>query len=353
MAISHSVSRMVYPVDLESYENGVNPYGSSYVQFNINVHQDSKLIQGGGASLASDVPVNRNAGDSIVSKNITPLATLTAAGVAGAVAGTKIVQRVLPNPLGSLIGAGMGAAAGAGAAAIIGTGTAAYKQLKATIALHMPVDLSIKYKADWKDADTAMMAGVLQGASMAGTSVQEFAYNMFSGTKTTSQTQQSFGDLGAGMLGNAALTAGGPLADVLSKVSGVAANPKKELLFKNMDFRTFAFTYDFHSRSPSETQSIHEIIKTFKYHMHPEFKTGTANFLYIYPSEFEISYFLGSKQNEYIHKHTSCVLVDMDIKYTPHGQFVSHTDGSPVTIRVVLTFKELAILTKEKIEEGY
>lgn len=351
--VSHSVGRMVYPIDLEDRAGtGNNPYGDNYVQFNINVHQDSKLIQGKGQDFAVDI-TDRNAGDSIVSKNITPLATSTAAGVAGAVAGSKIVQNVLPNPLGSLIGAGLGAFAGAGAANIIGTGTAAYKQLKATIALHMPMDLSIKYKADWKDADTAMMAGALQGASMLGSSIHAFVHNMFSGTKITSQSQQSFSDLGAGMLGNAALTLGGPLADVIGKVSGVAANPKKELLFKNMDFRTFSFTYDFYSRNEKETQKIHEIIKTFKYHMHPEFKAGTADFLYIYPSEFEISYHFKQKNNDFIHKHTSCVLIDMDVKYNPYNQFVVHNDGSPVTIRVVLTFKELAVLTRKEIEDGY
>lgn len=339
MAISHSVSRMVYPIDLESYPNNVNPYGSSYVQFNINVHKDSKLIAQGSSVPTADIPIKPREAGEITGLEISAAVPYTAVTTGGAVLGATLGKSVSSAPIALPVGALGGAVIGAAAADLIGSSTGPYKQLQATIALHIPIDLSIKYHAEWKDVDTMLMAAGAQALE-----------GLIGGSKVA--TQAGTVEMVSGVGANVMLSKS-PIADITSKISGLAANPKKELLFKNMDFRTFTFTYDFHSRSPSETQSIHEIIKTFKYHMHPEFKQGSANFLYIYPSEFEVTYFLGSKQNEYIHKHTSCVLTDMDIKYTPHGQFVSHTDGSPVTIRVVLTFKELAILTKDKIEEGY
>ena len=85
--------------------------------------------------------------------------------------------------------------------------------------------------------------------------------------------------------------------------------------------------------------------------MHPEFKDD-GNWLYIYPSEFDVYYYHGAKENRNIHKHTSCVLTGMNINYTPQGQFTTFANGMPTQINVALTFKELALLTKDKIKDG-
>ena len=348
MAISHSVGQMVYPEDLLKQIN--DSYGGNYVLFNINVHNDSKLVSSGGAPV-TDVPIKPREAGEITGKNIGSGAATSALVAATAVGGAKLAKQFSATPLSQLAGAALGGLSGGAAANAVGAGTAAYKQLVATIALHIPVDLGIKYRAEWREADTAMVAGAIQGADVLGGNVSDFFSYLTSGSKAGPQSAGLI-DIMSGMAGNVALS-NNPIGDVIGKMSGVAANPKKELLFKNMDFRSFTFTYDFNSRSPAETEAIHKIIKTFKYHMHPEFKSGTANFLYVYPSEFEIAYHLGAGTNQYLHKHTSCVLTDMDVKYNPHGQNVAHADGSPITIRIILSFKELAILTRDKIEEGY
>ena len=87
--------------------------------------------------------------------------------------------------------------------------------------------------------------------------------------------------------------------------------------------------------------------------MHPEYKDAN-NFMFIYPSEIDITYFQGSKENDNLHRHTSCVLTGMDVNYTPLGTtFSTFPDGSPTQIEVTLKFLELAILTKELIQELY
>jgi hypothetical protein len=89
--------------------------------------------------------------------------------------------------------------------------------------------------------------------------------------------------------------------------------------------------------------------------MHPEFKDGDG-FLYIYPSEFDIVYYSGGSENKNVHRHTSCVLKEMNVNYTPQGQFNALKTGMPVQINVDMTFLELALATKDKIgmdpEEG-
>ena len=54
--------------------------------------------------------------------------------------------------------------------------------------------------------------------------------------------------------------------------------------------------------------------------MHPEFKDA-SNFIYIYPSEFDIEYCFGEGQNQKIHRISSCVLTEMNVNYSPNGVF--------------------------------
>ena len=132
---------------------------------------------------------------------------------------------------------------------------------------------------------------------------------------------------------------------------GLAANPKKEQLFKGVDFRSFQFDYQFFPRNEEEAANVLRIVETFKYHMHPEFKDSNQ-FLYIYPSEFDISYYQNGKENPNLHKHTSCVLTEMSINYTPSGQFNTFANGMPTQINMVLNFKELSTIHKDLIKEG-
>ena len=85
--------------------------------------------------------------------------------------------------------------------------------------------------------------------------------------------------------------------------------------------------------------------------MHPEFKDAN-NFVYIYPSEFDVMYYQGGQENTNLHKHTSCVLTEMNVNYTPNGNFTTFANGMPTQINVTLAFRELALLTKDKVKEG-
>ena len=95
-----------------------------------------------------------------------------------------------------------------------------------------------------------------------------------------------------------------------------------------------------------------KIIKEFKLHMHPEYKES-GSFVFVYPSEFDIFYYHKDKENLNIHRHTSCVLKDMSVNYTPNGNFNTFDNGMPTQINVQLTFVEIAFLTKKQIADGF
>jgi len=137
---------------------------------------------------------------------------------------------------------------------------------------------------------------------------------------------------------------------VLGASSKTSLNPFKEVIFESVDFRSFAFKYRFMPRSKKESEDVKRIIDTFKFHAHPEMSEGKLFF--IYPAEFNITYYFGDKENKYFHKFAPCVLSSIDISYG-EGMFSSFNDGNPTEVLLSLTFREVEILTKQQIQEGY
>ena len=103
-------------------------------------------------------------------------------------------------------------------------------------------------------------------------------------------------------------------------------------------------------KSDWEANAVQDIIKLFKFHMHPEISQNKLFF--IYPSEFEITYFYGGSQNQYFHKFKPCVLESLDVTYGG-DQYSSFFNGKPTEVNLSLVFRETEILTKQQIKDGY
>jgi len=336
----YSVANYMYPSDLMADDGR---YGGNYVIFYINVVTDSKLFDDKTVQTVNDL-TPRDSGD-LNAMKLTDKQLIGANGIANTIAGLA----------GGAIGFGKGATGALKGAAIANAGTVgvgvaatlspetkrAKKRLKTAIALHVPNQLSIRYGMQWNEEDTAAFA-MAAAAAKGGPEIMKALKEGGNNKDVT--------DLGKAIISNIALSKG-PMASASSKVLGLAANPKKEQIFKGVDYRTFAFDYQFYPRSAEEAQNVLRIIEQFKYHMHPEFK-DTNNFIYVYPSEFDVFYYQGTKENMNLHRHTSCVLQEMNVNYTPNGSFTTFANGMPTQINVTLSFKELALLSKEKIKDG-
>jgi hypothetical protein len=331
-----------YAVDMYSYPNDLisntGTYGGNYAIFYINVQVDSKL----GRTLKESEFVNdltpRDRGD-LIAQNLSE-GKLLATNL-GLIGGGAILGKALG--VGSVTGPAAGlAAVGAGATAkVAATASRAQRRLKTAIALHVPNQLQIRYGMQWGEQDT----GVLAMGAAALDQGEEVAKALMG-----KSNNKDVGGLAGAIATNLALSKG-PFAAANSAATGLAANPKKEQVFSGVDFRTFQVEYQFFPRSAAEAENVQRIIKQFKYHMHPEFKDSN-NFVYIYPSEFDIFYYQNGKENLNLHRHTSCVLTEMSINYTPNGAFTTFDNGMPTQINVQMSFRELALLTKDKIEDG-
>ena len=361
---SYTIKNLMYPDDLMSSAN--NQYGGNYVIFYINVHEDSYLFKGSEAAknrTVTDIPPNMR-GE--VSGKFSSADVAVAGGIAGiaggasaaratiGASGADVIKKITGIDSAKIFGLETAANFGTGAlvtgAAITALGGVAnkYKRMESAIALHVPTDLSISYSANWSPTDMAGMAAAATVGDSIGNAIEQLTK---SGITQSAGELSNAGGAGINYLVSRGLQTQG-IGEFVGKVSGTAANPKKEQLFRNVDFRTFSFNYQFFPRSREEAQKVQAIIKTFKLHMHPEFKDA-SHFLYTYPSEFDIYYYQNGQENMNIHRHTSCVLTDMNISYTPQSILSTFEDGMPTQINVQLQFKELALLTKEAIADGY
>lgn len=334
----YNITQHMYPEDLMSSSG---EYGSNYVVFYINVAEDSKLLKDNTDLIVNDIPprdlgeaaatIDRdlpkgNTGIDKFQRNF-----IIGSGIAGA---NGVIAGIGGGRKAGFVAAGITGAAAGIAATQAASFTGQKKRIKTAISLHIPNNLSTKYSVNYEDESTAFqMMGIKFGAE----ALQKAA-----------ASSNAMGNLGAAVA-NIGLSL--PGTGLISKLGQIAPNPRKEQVFKRVDFRTFQFDYEFFPRSETEAQNVLDIIKQFKYHMHPEFKDDNA-FLYIYPSEFDIYYYNGVDENLTIHRHTSCVLEDLSVNYSPQGQFTTFRNGMPTQINISMQFKELALLTKEKIEDG-
>lgn len=240
-------------------------------------------------------------------------------------------------------GTALGAAAGAALAKSEFLKPDTSYRIKDSIALYINDPPSVRYNAQYSNKDLGTLAGLV-GAISGVDSLSSLGGVSGEGAQALAL---QFAKLPS------ALGVGSP-AEIIGASAKVAMNPFKEVLFESIDFRTFAFKYRFLPKSKKEAEDIKKIIDTFKFHMHPELSTNKLFF--IYPSEFQITYYYGNNENEYFHKFKPCALESMDVTYggDVYSSFYDpKAPGYPTEVNLSLTFRETEILTKQQIMSGY
>jgi hypothetical protein len=293
--INYKIADLQYPDDLDTSEQ----YGQNRVVFFINVTGESKLRKDDPKDSVADIPPSEyrvTAGR----KAVETTATATGIGTAPAFNST------LPM-----------------------------KRLTAAISLYIPNDLNTSYNVMWGDEEKLAGSGVFlqTGANAAGGKA---------GFMNSAATA-----IGAATTGAATKAAQEALQSKdLQKVTRTNQNTKKEQLFQGVEFRNINFSFQFAPKNIKEAENVLNIIRTFRHHMLPEF-ADENQFIYIYPSEFEIKYFKNDQESEFLERHFTAVLISCNINYTPNGQFVTFENGMPSQINMTLQFKEMYLPSKE------
>jgi hypothetical protein len=138
---------------------------------------------------------------------------------------------------------------------------------------------------------------------------------------------------------------------LLALEKGAVRTPKMELMFEGIGRREFSYEFVFIPKSEKEAEMVQKIVKQFKFHMASDYRDGTFREMNI-PSFFNISYMYKSRPNPFLNKISTCALENMEVSYGG-DRFVAYEDGQPQTTKISLKFKEMEIITKTQIEQGF
>ena len=154
-----------------------------------------------------------------------------------------------------------------------------------------------------------------------------------------------------------ALPGFGGLREVQGMQTGEIISDRLELAFKGVDKRSFQYTFKMIPKSKAEADEIRNIVFMFKSNMLPEFSSGSEQGRrMIVPNTFDIRYMYQGAENDYLHKIGTCVLENMSVTYggDKYRTYSGTDEGAPpVETTITLAFKELDLVTKEKVQEGF
>ena len=134
---------------------------------------------------------------------------------------------------------------------------------------------------------------------------------------------------------------------ILARTQGEILNPNIELLFGGPTLRSFRFQYKMMPRSQEEGEQIKQIIRCFKRHMASKLGSGSTEFqdkentFLRTPDVFELRYRQGAGEHKYLHKFKQCFLESINVNYTGEGVYSTYEDGTPVSMIMDLSFKEI------------
>lgn len=343
----YSIGNLCYPENV-----GIDADVQHYVMFYINVRESSKFDKETRLGYVNNEGQNRTdqtrntminvGGKDIVGTTEARNVMYAATPALGAYAIGKKIGGVLGGTL-----AGATAAYGVNKA---GAGTETKnifhversQRISDVITLAIQNRPSTSYGVDWQQSELGSLMGVLAGSSSVADS------NAVSKSLSSDIARRMF-EVAATIPGS--LNTNNRVQNTLESGTKRVANPFREVLFKSVGFRKFEFTYKFMPKSETESELVNDIIKTFKFHMHPELVT--SGLYYIYPSDFDIVYYYKGNENKWLNKISTCALTDLRVEYGGQNNYSTFNTGAPTEINLSLTFTELESLTKERINEGY
>jgi hypothetical protein len=231
---------------------------------------------------------------------------------------------------------------------------AATTRMKTAIALFMPASVQVQYGANYTDTEIGSMAE--RGANAikafyegdAGKGIR----TILDADKTLLENAGQF--LLAG-IGN--IPGFGGAKELESMKKGRIISNRMELAFKGINKRSFQYTFKMMPRNKKESDEIKKIVHAFKFNMLPEFEgSDLKGRSFIVPNTFDIEYMYNGKQNQFLHKISTCVLESMDVTYggDRYKTYTATAEGAPPQeTTIALNFKEMEMITRERVEDGF
>lgn len=196
------------------------------------------------------------------------------------------------------------------------------KQNVATISLYMPDTLNFTYSSQY--GSTSLLSAAKSVTDTIGPKII---------SKAISATQSD-------------------AAKLAMATQGLAVNPKMQLLFEGIDFRSYQLAFTFTPYSKEEAQAVKNIVTTFKKYSLPKITKSAAGMFFVIPATFNLKFLYNGAENKNISKVAESVIENINVDYAPNG-WAAHSDGAPVQTTLTIDFKEIALVDRTKVESGY
>ena len=363
-----STSILEFPLNVASDDIAAGNHGH-YIMFYINEQEKARLSIGqrtGGGSVAENAAEPYNVAgfirkyksqfsryendktDSLIQKYVNADEYEIASGLVGAdLTKTQIeTARVTRDLL-------KGQKAGGSTVRVARAPT---KRINTAIALYMPQSVQVTYGAQYTDTQI----GAVTEESL------NVYNNLVSGRGNSEDLKRQLSNLGenvADSLQNFLLASVGiipglqGLRETAEAKSGNVIADRLELAFKGINKRNFQYTFKMTPKDRKEVDMIRKIIFAFKANMMPEFvgdNRGGRRLLV--PNTFDIAYMYLGSQNLHLHNISTCVLENMNVTYggDRYKTFEPDAEGAqPVETTITLNFKEMELITRERVFDGF
>ena len=217
--------------------------------------------------------------------------------------------------------------------------------------------LNIMEAAAFNAASSAAQGGI-EGIGERFESARQAIFEGDTNTTFPGLTDDVRKGLVAALSGKAVSALGGNISaqSALGRSTGQILNSNLELLFQGLTLRTFPFNITFSPRSRPESDRVKKIIRKFKQSMSA--KTGRTDYavnggIFLKaPDIFRLKYLSNGKTHPFLNSFKPCALTNMSVNYTGAGTYSTYGDGTPVNIKLSLTFKEINPIYAEDYDDG-
>ena len=224
------------------------------------------------------------------------------------------------------------------------------KRTKYYIELPIPQEVNDSNSVTWGEDSLnifqlAGLAAAQRIMTRPGESFQEVATLLQKGIPLPSLDDDTKNAVLAGISGQAINALGGNVSpgSVISRATGQILNSNLELLFQGVNLRSFPFSVTFSPRNYEEAIRVKTIIRYLKQTMSAKTSQtgGDAGIFLKSPDVFALRYLHKGKDHPFLNSFKLCALTGLNVNYTNAGTYASYEGGTPVNIRMNMTFKEL------------
>jgi hypothetical protein len=204
---------------------------------------------------------------------------------------------------------------------------------RGSISLYIPETINFTYSASYGEASLTKIAGEGIGSII---------------KNAIPKSDSAFGKAFSSIVE----TASGDALKVALKSVGLAINPKLQLLFEGIGFRSYQMSFTFTPYSQQEAEAVTKIVNTFKQYAAPRIIKGATNgMFFIPPSIFEPKFYFNGSENKKINAIKPSVIESIDVNYAPNG-WSTFGDGAPVQTTLTIQFKETELLDRDTLVTG-